>query len=361
MIAVQPVEGKEDPCGGNFCGAYSTQRVQGNRCVCSCLQGYFGFPPNCRPECVVSSDCSQNLACLSQSCKDPCPGRCGVNARCHVISHHPICTCPPDYEGDPFTSCQKRPCKPTNGCITFIIDKACFVLATVTPAPKPSNPCIPSPCGPYSSCKPLRDRPMCSCKGGYIGAPPNCRPECIINDECNRLQACSNQHCINPCDGACGLNAECTVRNHLPICKCPSGYNGDPFRQCNKIPEVIKPTEGPVNPCFPSPCGANANCSPRNRRATCKCIRGYFGDPYSQCRPECVSNSDCPANRACSNLKCIDPCPGTCGINARCQVVNHIATCTCSSGFRGDPFTQCVTIPGKIIHRIIILLYPSIF
>ena len=138
----------------------------------------------------------------------------------------------------------------------------CYFLATVTPPPKPSNPCIPSPCGPYSSCKPLRDRPMCSCKGGYIGAPPNCRPECIINDECNRQQACSNQHCINPCDGACGLNSECTVRNHLPICKCPRGYDGDPFRQCNKITEVIKPTEGPLNPCFPSPCGANARCTP---------------------------------------------------------------------------------------------------
>ena len=66
--------------------------------------------------------------------------------------------------------------------------------------------------------------------GGYIGAPPNCRPECIINGDCNRQQACSNQHCINPCYGVCGLNSECTVRNHLPICKCSRGYDGDPFR-----------------------------------------------------------------------------------------------------------------------------------
>ena len=74
-------------------------------------------------------------------------------------------------------------------------------------------------------------------------------------------------------------------------------------------------------------------------------MRGYFGDPYTQCRPECVTNSDCPANRACANLKCIDPCPGTCGLQARCQVVNHIPTCTCKQGYRGDPFTQCVLIP----------------
>jgi hypothetical protein len=46
-------------------------------------------------------------------------------------------------------------------------------------------------------------------------------------------------------------------------------------------------------------------------------------------------------------LKCIDPCVGTCGINAKCQVVNHIATCTCRNGHRGDPFSQCTPIPGK--------------
>jgi len=320
-----------DPCSGNFCGSFSSQRVEGQRCICSCLPGYYGSAPNCRPECIVSSDCNPHLACLAQKCEDPCPGRCGINSRCHVIRHHPICTCPPNYEGDPFRDCQKIPVK-------------------IDPPPKPKNPCVPSPCGPHSACKPLGPRPMCSCTSGYFGSPPNCRPECVINDECRRDQACSQQTCVNPCTGACGRNAQCYVKNHLAVCKCDSGYNGDPFRQCNKIPEITKPVEPvrPVDPCFPSPCGANAECRNLNKRASCSCIQGYLGDPYSSCRPECISNSDCPANRACSNLKCVDPCPGTCGIEARCQVINHIATCTCNTGYRGDPFNQCIKIPSKI-------------
>ena len=331
MAAVEePVEDQRDPCSGNFCGSFSSQRDVGGRCVCTCLPGYFGTPPHCRPECVLGSDCGQDQTCLNQKCQDPCPGRCGINARCHVVRHHPICTCPPNYDGDPFSDCQKIP-------------------VPVQPPVRPTNPCLPSPCGPHAVCKQLGERPMCSCTSGYIGAPPHCRPECVINSECRREQTCSQQHCVDPCRDACGLNAKCSVRNHLAICKCPLGYQGDPFTQCNKIPEIIKPVDpGPVDPCQPSPCGSNAQCRNRGRQASCACIQGYFGDPYSTCRPECTSNSDCPANRACSNLKCIDPCPGTCGIDARCQVINHIATCTCNTGFRGDPFNQCVKIPSKI-------------
>ena len=97
----------------------------------------------------------------------------------------------------------------------------------------------------------------------------------------------------------------------------------------------------PVEPCNPSPCGSNARCSERNRAAACQCIPEYFGDPYVACRPECIVNSDCPSNKACQRNKCIDPCPGTCGINAQCNVKNHIATCTCLEGYIGDPFVSC--------------------
>ena len=96
-----------------------------------------------------------------------------------------------------------------------------------------------------------------------------------------------------------------------------------------------------IDPCNPSPCGSNAICQRRNNAAACQCIPEYFGDPYVACRPECVVNSDCPSNKACQRNKCIDPCPGTCGINARCQVKNHLATCTCFEGYIGDPFTAC--------------------
>ena len=92
---------------------------------------------------------------------------------------------------------------------------------------------------------------------------------------------------------------------------------------------------------MPTPCGSNAICQERNKAASCQCIPEYFGDPYVACRPECVVNSDCPSNKACQRNKCVDPCPGTCGINAQCDVRNHVPTCTCLEGYIGDPFVEC--------------------
>lgn len=66
---------------------------------------YQGAPPSCRPECVASSDCASNKACSNQKCINPCEGACGVAALCQTINHNPICTCPNDMTGDPFTRC----------------------------------------------------------------------------------------------------------------------------------------------------------------------------------------------------------------------------------------------------------------
>lgn len=104
------------------------------------------------------------------------------------------------------------------------------------PAPKPNlNPCTPSPCGPNSQCRVVGETPVCSCLPNYVGRSPNCRPECTINSECPANQACINERCGDPCPGACGLYAQCTVTNHRPICTCPLGYTGDPFSNCIEI------------------------------------------------------------------------------------------------------------------------------
>lgn len=100
------------------------------------------------------------------------------------------------------------------------------------------NPCIPSPCGPYSQCKDINGVPSCSCLLNYIGSPPNCRPECVINSECSSNKACIREKCLDPCPGSCGLNALCNVVNHVPICSCLPSYTGDPFRNC--LPVVIE-------------------------------------------------------------------------------------------------------------------------
>lgn len=108
---------------------------------------------------------------------------------------------------------------------------------------------------------------------------------------------------------------------------------------CSLSAEPI-PQERPT-PCMPSPCGSNAVCREQNGAGSCTCLPDYMGNPYEGCRPECVLSSDCPSDRACIRSKCQDPCPGTCGTNADCQVVNHLPSCSCRPGYTGDPFRSC--------------------
>jgi hypothetical protein len=98
----------EDPCLPSPCGRFSECTDNQGTARCACLQGYFGTPPNCRPECLLSSDCPPQLACIGQKCSDPCVGICGSNALCKVVNHRAICSCPPEYTGDPFVSCNKQ-------------------------------------------------------------------------------------------------------------------------------------------------------------------------------------------------------------------------------------------------------------
>ena len=81
----------------------------------------------------------------------------------------------------------------------------------------------------------------------------------------------------------------------------------------------------------------------------CTCLPEYIGNPYENCRPECILNDECSRNQACIRNKCRDPCPGTCGQSAQCDVVNHIPVCSCPEGLTGDPFANCRPLPqGKI-------------
>lgn len=156
--------------------------------------------------------------------------------------------------------------------------------------------------------------------------------------------ACINNKCKNPCVGACGLLAQCRVVSHTPNCLCPQEYTGDPFVACEI--QRIQSIEF-LSPCTPSPCGSNALCKERNNIGSCTCLPGYFGNPYEGCRPECTVNTDCPSNRICQQNKCQDPCPGTCGVNADCQTINHAPLCICPPGYTGNPFQKCYIKQGK--------------
>lgn len=317
----------QNPCIPSPCGPYSQCRESNGVAVCSCQQQYVGSPPNCKPECTVNAECPQNKACHKFKCANPCAGTCGDNAKCEVINHNPICSCGVGMTGDPFIKCSP----------VRIYDPI--------PTQKPANPCFPSPCGLYSDCRDNNGSPVCICKQNYIGSPPNCRPECVVNTDCASQMACIAEKCRDPCDGSCGFNTECRVQNHIPICNCQPGFTGDPFTQCVGIIERLPSPTQSTDPCDVANCGSNTQCT----NGICSCIAGYFGDPYVGCRPECTMNTDCSPNKACVNTKCIDPCLGTCGINANCVVYNHIPSCTCSTGYVGDAFVSCRRMP--VLHE----------
>ena len=59
---------------------------------------------------------------------------------------------------------------------------------------------------------------------------------CSSDFECATNQACRDRSCINICsvDKPCSQSAICSSRNHKASCSCPPGFEGDPYRQCNK-------------------------------------------------------------------------------------------------------------------------------
>lgn len=318
IVPLNPCE--PTPCGSN---AECTQRNGAGSC--RCIEDYHGNPyEGCRPECVLSSDCPSDRACIRNKCKDPCPGICGRNAECLTVNHVPTCICINGYTGDAFTACDARTPEPP-----IIIDV-----------------CRPTPCGPNSICHEVNGGAVCSCEIDYIGTPPNCQPECTVNAECPQNKACSKFKCTNPCTGACGVSAgnfvvfiiylflklkstvsylfaDCHVINHNPICSCPNDLVGDPFVRCYHHEPVIPTQKDDVNPCIPSPCGLNAECRPNGNNPSCSCLPNYFGAPPN-CRPECVVNTDCPSDKSCIAERCRNPCEGSCGVNSGNYILSMI-------------------------------------
>lgn len=236
-----------NPCQPSPCGPNSQCKELNNQAICSCLPSYIGSPPGCRPECVVSSECSYDKACSNQKCVDPCPNTCGQNAKCRVNNHSPICYCMDGYTGDPFTRCYPQPRKISNVPLSFNINVAVSIAPVLPPTYDVyRDPCNPSPCGLFSQCRDINGSPSCSCLSTYIGSPPNCRPECSINSECPSNKACIQEKCRDPCLGSCGFNAICTVINHTPACSCSERDTGDPFTNCYPKPP---PRKILISPC----------------------------------------------------------------------------------------------------------------
>lgn len=64
--------------------------------------------------CESDTECLDSEACYMGQCENLCSFAtvCAPNAKCHVIKHRPVCSCPPGYEGNPATKCyQPKLCK----------------------------------------------------------------------------------------------------------------------------------------------------------------------------------------------------------------------------------------------------------
>ncbi|ETN62757.1 dumpy [Anopheles darlingi] len=113
-----------------------------------------------------------------------------------------------------------------------------IMLLLVVALQSADGQCPDNPCGKDAMCR-LNTAaiPVCSCPFGYLGDPfKECiRPECISDGDCTEFQGCRKGKCVDPCIVSCGTNAECRTVHHVPICSCPAGYTGSPFERCDPL------------------------------------------------------------------------------------------------------------------------------
>ncbi len=65
-----------------------------------------------------------------------------------------------------------------------------------------------------------------------------------------------------------------------------------------------------------------------------------------------TDNAECPSNKVCHKFRCINPCSTSCGVDAECNVRNHVTVCQCPRGFIGDPFVSCTpSASSNVVSR----------
>lgn len=252
---------------------------------------------------------------------DPnCNDKCGHFAECRIVpgTNDPVCQCPSGTTGNPLVVCTS---------LTGSGD--------VSPTGSWGDPCNPNPCQSPAECRVVQGNRACVCPPGFYGDPSNCitttaaafpppgstggaRYEpCRHDGECRPDENCVEGRCQDLCNGICGYNAICEPpyqRKYRSImstagsgktkhdaevrCSCPPGHEGNPYVSCIPIRNPPPPSPGavpsatsPADPCFGSPCGRLAECTPYNNAPLCRCPQGFSGNPYVECRYPTLSPS----------------------------------------------------------------------
>ena len=370
VVAPNSYETSNQGCEKNLCGVNAECFKSSEGWIsCACPVGYEGDPYNyCHDDqfnCKVDENCPSDQVCSDRICSNPCittgnttNSRCGENAQCDVIDRIASCSCLPGYRGNPEKNCTLIRSKTILNGINFLSFKFFSFFTEPCSRCESDDQCNDEEyCGAASRCIHSCTRCQkgsgcigvanhieeCQCLSGYNRTKNGeCRlPECFINKHCLESKpVCDTGICVNPCDGACGVNAECRILGSSAACLCRKGFTGNPFVICEEKPEV--------NLCEPNPCGPNTKCKYRKdiypQTEECFCLEGYT-ENNNQCIKEarCHSNYDCDNDKVCVHEMCLDPCKDRCGENAICTTKYHVASCTCREGTSGDPFVSCKT------------------
>ncbi|QQP34980.1 Putative LOC101893139, partial [Caligus rogercresseyi] len=349
----------------NPCGVHAQCSPNLHQAQCRCDEGFEGDPyTGCSIiGCKSDSECPNEKACRNRDCVDLClkDNPCAVFADCVSRDHLAQCRCKIGYQGNPYKDCSPIPppeCVEDADCSTGM---ACL-------NEKCEDPCeVLRPCSELATCKVIESLPVkpmtCVCPDGYVKDEnegcktlPPIVSGCRKNDECPESNSCINAICRDPC--ACGLNANCKIIDHQPVCTCAPGFYGDPEIECtervctsdNECEETHACRNGEcTHVCGPDdlPCGGQAECQGVAHLATCYCPAGLTGDPFVTCNiASCTDNSDCPTDKECVNKLCVDSCSisNPCGSKSECKVKNHKVDCSCAPGFIGSKGTSCVKV-----------------
>lgn len=325
------------------------------------------FQGGCRypDECANHSDCPLSAACEQNRCTNPCQRAsevCGQNAECSVNAHEVLCTCPANTRGDPHTLCKIVECTDNNDCS---IDLACVENSCVNPCQLEHScgrnadctvenhvgicACRPETTGnPLLGCVPVQycsNNQQCQsgticnggvccslcstqrdCVGDQVCLQGICQPTCQTNATCAEFQHCQNNICVQQVrcrsDGDCHTTESC-VLDAYGRAECRDACQG----------RVL--------------CGRNAECTARANAAVCSCKPGFVGDAETGCsRIECERDQDCSADKQCDGNVCRIACllGEPCGANALCDAENHRKVCHCQPGYTGDARVQCALV-----------------